>query len=150
MNNANDVEIVRLLTVDDEFVGALHRMIPQLAPGAPLPTREHLDEVVRCATNTVLAARIGDSTVGTLTLTMVHTPTVLMGWIADVVVDNEIRGRGIGEMLVRRALAVAAEKGAKYVDLSSRPAREAANRLYQRIGFNKRETNYYRYLLKPE
>jgi ribosomal protein S18 acetylase RimI-like enzyme len=144
----NDAVVISALeTITPEFLEALHRMIPQLAPGSPLPSREQLDAVIGCSTNTLLAARVNDRTVGTLTLSMLITPTGTTGWIADVVVDNEVRGKGIGEKLVRDAISRAAEMGARYVDLSSRPVREAANRLYQRIGFEKRETNYYRYQL---
>jgi ribosomal protein S18 acetylase RimI-like enzyme len=145
MTETDRVEISALDSIPDEFLRALHKMIPQLAPETPLPTRARLEEVTGCSTNTLLAARVNGVTVGTLTLTMVITPTGVAGWIADVVVDTDIRGRGVGEKLVRHAIEIAQNKGAKYVDLSSRPAREAANRLYQRIGFEKRETNYYRY-----
>lgn len=139
--------IAPLDSIPPEFIEAVYRMIPQLAPETPLPSRQQLEAVIACSTNVLLAARVNGRTVGTLTLTMVITPTGVMGWIADVVVDGEIRGKGIGEALVREAIAIALSRGAKYVDLSSRPSREAANRLYQRIGFEKRETNYYRYAL---
>jgi ribosomal protein S18 acetylase RimI-like enzyme len=147
MNTDEQVEIAVVDSIDQEFLGALHRMIPQLAPGSELPSQEQLEKVIACPTNILLAARVGNQTVGTLTLAMLHTPTGTTGWIADVVVDNLVRGKGIGEKLVRDAIARAQSLGARYVDLSSRPARESANRLYQRIGFEKRETNYYRYML---
>jgi ribosomal protein S18 acetylase RimI-like enzyme len=150
MSKDEELEIVALDAVSDEFLEALHTMSPQLAPGTPLPSRAQMEAVIGCSSNTLLAARVNGRTVGTLTLTMLTTPTGIMGWIADVVVDSLIRGKGIGEKLVREAIAIAESKGAKYVDLSSRPAREAANRLYQRIGFEKRETNYYRYLLRDK
>ena len=72
-------------------------------------------------------------------------PTGVRAMIEDVVVDEALRGRGIGEALSREALKVARENGARTVDLTSRPSREAANRLYQRIGFKLRDTNVYRY-----
>lgn len=150
MSQDDQLKISALSAIPDEFLEALHRMIPQLAPGSPLPSRDQLQAVIECSNNTLLAARVNGQTVGTLTLTMIITPTGVTGWIADVVVDSLIRGKGIGEKLVREAIAISEAKGAKYVDLSSRPAREAANRLYQRIGFEKRETNYYRYLLQHE
>jgi ribosomal protein S18 acetylase RimI-like enzyme len=74
-------------------------------------------------------------------------PTGVRAWIEDVVVDEEARGHGVGELLNRAALDLARELGAKTVDLTSRPSREAANRLYQRIGFVARDTNVYRYSL---
>ncbi len=147
MSKDEQVEIRILDSVTPEFVEALHRMIPQLSPGTPLPTREQLEQVIVCPTNTLFAACVNSKTVGTLTLTMLLAPTGTTGWIGDVVVDDLVRGKGIGEKLVREAICRAQSLGARYVDLSSRPARGAANRLYQRIGFEKRETNYYRYML---
>jgi ribosomal protein S18 acetylase RimI-like enzyme len=77
-----------------------------------------------------------------------HTPVGTHAWVEDVVVDEAARGQGVGEELTRAALLAAAEKGAQEVNLTSRPAREAANRLYQRMGFQRRETNLYRLTLK--
>jgi ribosomal protein S18 acetylase RimI-like enzyme len=82
-----------------------------------------------------------------MTLVVFPIPTRVRAWIEDVVVDGDARGRGVGEALNRRALDLARSLGAKTVDLTSRPSREAANRLYQRIGFEPRETNVYRYTL---
>lgn len=147
MDHPDHIEIGRVEEIDGEFMSALDRMIPQLAPESPPPTRAHLEEVVDCPANTLLRARVNGKTAGTLTLTMLTIPTGISAWIADVVVDNEIRGHGIGEKLVLEAVRIAGEKGARYVDLSSRPVREAANRLYVRVGFTRRDTNYYRYLL---
>jgi len=97
---------------------------------------------------TLLVARNdGGEIVGSLTLAMFRIPTGRRAWIEDVVVDSAQRGRGIGEALTREALAIAKAAGATTVDLTSRPSREAANRLYQRVGFEKRETNVYRYKL---
>ena len=149
MSNDEQVVISALDSITPEFIAALHRIIPQLAPGSDLPARDQLEKVIDCSANVLYAARVKEQTVGTLTLTMLVTPTGVTGWISDVVVDNQVRGKGIGEKLVREAIAQAKSLGARYVDLSSRPAREAANRLYQRIGFEKRETNYYRYMLQP-
>ena len=72
----------------------------------------------------------------------------MRAWIEDVVVDEAARGRGVGEALNRKALELAKESGARTVDLTSRPSREAANRLYKRLGFKPRETNVYRYSLE--
>ncbi|MCS5685302.1 MAG: GNAT family N-acetyltransferase, partial [Acidimicrobiales bacterium] len=71
-------------------------------------------------------------------------PTGLRAWIEDVVVDEAARGRGIGDALNRAAIERARAAGARTVDLTSRPSREAANRLYRRLGFVERGTNMYR------
>ena len=93
-------------------------------------------------------ARVDGSILGSLTLAFYRIPTGLKAWIEDVVVDTEARGRGVGELLNRAALDEARRRGAKDVSLTSRPSREAANRLYLRIGFEARNTNVYRYTLE--
>jgi ribosomal protein S18 acetylase RimI-like enzyme len=95
----------------------------------------------------LFVARIGGRIVGSLTLALYRIPTGTKAWIEDVVVDVGARGHGLGELLNRAALDEARSRGAKDVSLTSRPSREAANRLYQRIGFEARETNVYRYTL---
>ena len=79
-----------------------------------------------------------------LTLVIFPIPSGVRAWIEDVVVDEAGRGRGVGELLNRFALELAKQEGARTVDLTSRSSREAANRLYQRIGFQPRATNIYR------
>ncbi len=95
----------------------------------------------------VLIASDGDVILGALTLIVFRIPTGARAWIEDVVVDDAARGRGVGDALNRFALDLARAKGAKTVDLTSRPSREAANRLYQRLGFVARDTNVYRFVL---
>jgi ribosomal protein S18 acetylase RimI-like enzyme len=93
----------------------------------------------------LLVAKVEGAIVGSLTLALFWIPTGLRAWIEDVVVDESVRGQGIGAALNQEALKVARDQGARTVDLTSRPSREAANRLYQRLGFKQRETNVYRY-----
>ena len=142
--------IAKITEVTDELVAAFGRLTPQLSASNPAPTRAQLAEMVRSPAITLLVAREPDAEgaiVGSLTLAMFRIPTGLRAWIEDVVVDSTRRGKGIGEALTREALRVALEAGATTVDLTSRPSREAANRLYQRIGFELRTTNIYRYTL---
>jgi ribosomal protein S18 acetylase RimI-like enzyme len=138
-------------TVDDELVEAMERLIPQLSSSSPPPGRDELEEIVGSAATHLLIARDGDGPglggriVGSMTLAVFRIPTGVRAWIEDVVVDDAARGQGVGEALNRTAIEVAERRGARTVDLTSRPSREAANRLYQRIGFVARETNVYRY-----
>ena len=83
--------------------------------------------------------------IGSLTLALLRTPTGTRAWIEDVIVDESARGQGAGEALVAEAIRLAAQAGARTVDLTSRPSRDAANALYEKIGFRMRETNVYRY-----
>jgi ribosomal protein S18 acetylase RimI-like enzyme len=132
----------------DELVDAFRRLLPQLSASAPIPDAAAVKEIVSSPATTVLAARDEEGIVGLLTLAVFRAPTGLRAWIEDVVVDEAARGRGIGEALTREAVRLAGERGARTVDLTSRPSREAANRMYEKAGFRKRETNVYRY--EPE
>ena len=132
-------------TVDDELVAAFDMLIPQLSSSSPPPSRELLTELVDGADTVVFLARLDGGIVGSLTLAFYRIPTGMKAWIEDVVVDDAARGHGVGRLLNEAALDTARERGAKNVSLTSRPSREAANRLYQRIGFKSRETNLYRF-----
>jgi ribosomal protein S18 acetylase RimI-like enzyme len=141
------VEEVREATA--EVAIALDRLLPQLSATANPADLETLTRIVESAATRLLIARDENGEiVGTLTLAVFRTPTGMRAWIEDVVVDSAERGRGFGQALIRSALAFAAEEGATTVDLTSRPSREAANRMYNRIGFTRRETNVYRYPLE--
>lgn len=140
------MQIERVTAVSDELMAAFERLIPQLST-ARVPTRSEVEELVAPPTNTLLIAREGEI-VGALFLGLYRSPTGLHAWIEDVVVDGAFRGRGIGEALTRAGIERAREQGAHEINLTSRPSREAANRLYQRIGFQKRNTNVYRYTLQ--
>jgi ribosomal protein S18 acetylase RimI-like enzyme len=131
-----------------DLVAAVTRLLPQLSSSAPPPTPAQLEEIVKSPATQLLVARIDGEVVGALTLVVFRIPSGVRAWIEDVVVDEATRGQGVGEALNREALRLAAEKGAKTVELTSRPSREAANRLYQRLGFEARETNVYRYDLE--
>ena len=140
-------EIEHATEVDDELVAAFARLIPQLSSSSPPPTRDELAEIVDSPDSVLFLARLDGVVVGSLTLAFYRIPTGLKSWIEDVVVDAAAARQGIGEALNRAALDEARRRGAKDVSLTSRPSREAANRLYQRIGFDRRETNLYRYSL---
>jgi ribosomal protein S18 acetylase RimI-like enzyme len=139
------VTVEQVTTVTPELVEAMARLLPQLSSSAPPPTTAHLEEIVTSSATVLFMARIDDRVVGTLTLALFRLPTGVRAWIEDVVVDAAARGAGVGEALNRAALDAAAARGARTVDLTSRPSRDAANRLYQRLGFVARETNVYRY-----
>jgi ribosomal protein S18 acetylase RimI-like enzyme len=131
-----------------ELVAAFARLIPQLSKSSPPPTQAEIAEMIAGDASDVLVARVDGVVQGTLTLVTFRIPTGVRAWIEDVVVDDAARGHGVGDQLNRFALDLAKAKGAKTVDLTSRPSREAANRLYQRIGFQPRDTNVYRFSLE--
>ncbi len=141
------VEIRECTEVTSDVVAAFERLIPQLSTSNPPPTAEQLAEIAASPATVLLLAHEGDRILGSLTLAVFRIPTGLRAWIEDVVVDEAARGRGVGDALNRAAVDHARRVGARTVDLTSRPSREAANRLYRRIGFVERDTNVYRYSL---
>ncbi|MEV7403433.1 GNAT family N-acetyltransferase [Streptomyces sp. NPDC091267] len=140
-----ETEVVREAT--DELVEAFARLLPQLSTTAEPLDHQALDRLAACSTNSLLVARVEDLVVGTLMMSPL--PSDLRAHIEDVVVDAGARGHGVGKVLIDRALELAADAGARTVDLTSRPSREAANRLYERAGFRQRESNVYRFTLRP-
>ncbi len=146
MAGTGDLTVEEASRVDDGLVAALAALVPQLSRRAQVPGAAELDAIVRSPATTLLVARDGEGrVVGSLTLAVFRIPTGVRAWIEDVVVDGAARGRGVGAALVEAALARAEAAGARTVDLTSRPDRDAANRLYVRMGFAARATNVYRY-----
>ena len=144
---AIEIEVHECLAVTDELVDAMQRLIPQLSSSNPPPGRAELEEIVASHATTLFVARDRDRIVGALTLVAFRIPTGVRTRIEDVVVDETLRGQRVGERLSEAALERARSLGARSTDLTSRPSREAANRLYARMGFERRESNVYRYTL---
>ncbi len=139
------MNVEEVMEVSAQLVEAFARLTPQLSRSSPPPGEKELQRIVQSDASRLLVAKIEDTIVGSLTLALFPIPTGLRAWIEDVVVDEGVRGQGIGAALNEEALRIAQDQGARTVDLTSRPTREAANRLYQRLGFERRETNVYRY-----
>jgi len=131
--------------VTDELRAAMDRLVPQLSKSNPPPTDQALQEMIDSDASILFMCRDETGILGTLTLILFRIPTGIRAWIEDVIVDEAARGKGVGRILNEAAIDHAFAKGAITVDLTSRPSREAANRLYQRIGFVERDTNVYRY-----
>lgn len=145
-----NVEVIEATEVTPELVAAFEHLIPQLSSSNPPPTADELRLIVDSEASILLVAidrDDADRILGSLTLAWFRIPTGVRAWIEDVVVDEVARGIGVGESLNRVALERARDLGARTVDLTSRPSRAAANRLYQRIGFEPRDTNVYRFSL---
>jgi ribosomal protein S18 acetylase RimI-like enzyme len=146
---ASAIEVSIVTHATDEVVDAFTRLIPQLSTTASPPGRDLIAEIISAPSNTVLLARDrsdGARIVGTLTLVMFRIPTALRAWIEDVVVDSSVRGRGVGEALTGEAVRIAQARGARTIDLTSRRSRQAAHRLYEKVGFAVRDTSVYRYV----
>ena len=133
--------------VDERLVADFARLIPQLSSSSSPPTAGELLAIVVHPHSVLFLAEVDGAVGGGLTLAFYRIPTGLKAWIEDVVVDESARGHGVGEALNLAAIDEARARGAKNVSLTSRPSREAANRLYQRLGFEPYETNLYRFSL---
>jgi len=147
------LRVIEVTEVDDAVVAAIARLLPQLSGSAPPPTASSVGAIVSSPATRLLVAVEDDAmaatpagqVVGTLTLAVFPIPSGVRAWIEDVITDEAARGRGVGEALTLRALELAREAGARTVELTSRPSRAAANRLYSRLGFEIRKTNVYRF-----
>lgn len=138
------VEIISQCT--DEVCEAVQRLVPEISQSALVPSAQQVRDFQNQPGVYLFVYREnpGSEILGMLTLATFVIPTGLRAWVEDVVVHTDARGKGAGEALVRAAIAQAEKLGARTVDLTSRPTREAANRLYRRCGFELRETNVYR------
>lgn len=132
----------------DEIVEGLNQLVPQLSTTASPLTSAQVDELVQSDASILFVARDGENIVGSLTLVIFPIPTGVRAWIEDVVVDESARGAGVGEALTLAAIDEARRRNVRSIDLTTRPSREAANRLYARLGFERRETNVYRFVLE--
>jgi ribosomal protein S18 acetylase RimI-like enzyme len=139
------VNVVEVLDVDQRLLDAFERLTPQLSSSGIVPGEDVLNEIVKSPATVLLMADDDGAYVGSLTLVLFRIPTGMRAWIEDVVVDESVRGTGVGSALNLAAIERAQRVGARTVDLTSRPSRQAANRLYQRLGFKPRDTNVYRY-----
>ena len=138
--------IGKVSEITEELDAALQQLIPQLAAHKVAPSWDELTALVNSESSTLLIARFPDENgpiAGILTLVIYRVSTGLRSIVEDVVVDESMRRHGIGEALVRHAIKLARESGVSGVSLTSNPKREAANLLYQSIGFKRRETNAY-------
>lgn len=138
------VELVENAT--KELTNAMEKLIPQLSSSSPILSPEEVTRLISQPSVKVFIYRGESGQIeGMLSLVLFYIPTGLRAWIEDVVVLEQTRGQGAGRQLVEAALNYAKEAGARSVDLTSRPSRAAANRLYQRCGFEARQTNVYRF-----
>lgn len=144
MDTINNIDIVRLEVVTDDIVEAFGKLIPQLVNDRPAPTKEQLESVVSSDNSLVFIARQAGRIIGTFSMVVYRIPTGIKASVEDVVADSSVRGKGVGEAMLRYAAKYAANMGVSKLDLTSKPSRIAANSLYRKIGFELRETNVYR------
>jgi ribosomal protein S18 acetylase RimI-like enzyme len=150
-NSSPHLTIMPVTSLSDGLYHACQQLIPQLTHNNPPPTQQELASLLSSGSSTLFIAShpdFGDAIIGLATLVLYRVPTGLRAYIEDVVVDELARGRGFGEALTRACLERARKAGASQVMLTSNPNRVVANRLYQQMGFELRNTNVYRYIFK--
>ena len=142
------IKIFEITEMSQKVYDAFERLLPQLSSSAKTPTWDELEDLIGSKASIVLAAADDEdpegTILGTMTLVVFRIPTGVRAWVEDVVVDKEARGKGIGEKLIRTSIERAKAEGAKTIDLTSRPTRVEAHRLYKRCGFEIRETCVFR------
>ena len=140
------IKIAELTKSTEEALNAINQLLPQLSANAKGLSLDRLGELVE-SDNTLIFLGTDENgcILGMLSLIVIKIPTGNKAWIEDVVVDQAARGKGLGKSLMNHALEQAKKLGAKSIDLTSRPSRESANKLYQALGYEIRETNVYRY-----
>jgi ribosomal protein S18 acetylase RimI-like enzyme len=140
------MKITRISNYNDRIYEAVLKLLPQLDPDISLPSKDLFQNMLSSeGISFFIAENEAGEIGGMLTLVSYLNVTGKKYWIEDVVVDNVFRGQGIGEKLIKATLEYAATIEAKEVKLTSRPFREAANRLYLKMGFVRYETNVYKY-----
>jgi len=139
------MKIEELTDFSAQALDAINGLLPQLSTSVVALEESDLRNIVDSESTKLFLAIDEDGVFGMLSLVLFRIPTGRKAWVEDVVVDEKARGRGVGKLLTEHAIQVAREHGAHSVDLTSRPSREAANALYQRVGFQQRETNVYRF-----
>ena len=139
------VEIIEVNKATDAYLHALNRLLPQLSGSAMPLSMESLESLLQNSSVHLYFAVEDEEILGTLSLVIFQIPTGIRAWVEDVVVESKARGKGVGRALSLHALSESRKHGAQTVDLTSRPSRQSANHLYQSVGFEKRETNIYRF-----
>lgn len=145
LSSSPSISIEPLVTATDSELADLAQLLPQLSQTAAFdPSR--ITAMLDHDGVDLLVARDGDRIVGMATLVTFPLPTGVRGLVEDVVVDESMRGRGVARFMLEAITRLARERRLRTVDLTSRPSREAALRLYESVGFERRETNVLRYI----
>ena len=142
------MEIKVVSEVTDRLILALEKLMSLLTGRDETITKEAIEAIISSPHSYLfVAVDDEDNILGSLTLIIYTIPTRKKAYIEDVVVDGVAQGLGLGEKLLIAAINKAKEEGVACVELTSRPFRIPANRLYQKMGFKIRETNCYQLVL---
>ena len=143
-----EVQVDVLAEVDERDAIAISKLVPQVSSQVGSVPAERITRIATDPRSCIVVARTAGEIVGIATLLTLVTLVGQFGYVEEVAVNTSVRGRGVGRALITGLLAAAREREHDFVELTSRPAREAANALYRSVGFRLRETNVYRYDLR--
>lgn len=139
-----DFSIEQLTEFSPKTAEEIRELTKQIGKNYKELSDQDVKDMLVSKTNTLLVARAEEKIVAMITLLIFRIPYVKKGYIDDLVVDTAFRKHGLGTILLKKALEIAKENGVSYVDLTAHPKREAGNKLYEKLGFKKRDTNVYR------
>ena len=136
--------IIEIQIYSPEYHEAMQRFLDQLTSN-PMTLTEEMFKELLASSNSYLFFLMQDGQIaGMLTVGIYYSPTGGKAWIEDVVVDEAFRGEGLSKLLVAHAIEFTKSKQVPSLMLTSNPKRIVANKLYQAMGFSRKETNVYR------
>lgn len=145
----NEITIQTLQTCTPQIAETFNKLLSQLNTDIPKRTKKYVQEILGAPNTWIFVALSVDGMIiGMTTLVIFKALSGRRANLEDLVVDKDYRRQGIGRKLLEAALAFAKEEDVGYIDLTSRPSRVEANNLYVSLGFKKRDTNIYRYIMK--
>ena len=142
-----EIKINQLTVASQEVLCKINMLLDVLSAGSQVLTYDELAGIINSDNTTIFIAEEKGEIVGMMSFVTYRIPSGLKGWIEDVAVDKSQQGKGIGRALIEKAIEYANQLNIRKIDLTTAPHRLAANALYQKIGFVKRETNVYRLAL---
>ena len=137
-------EIIEIKTYSTEYHEAMQRFLDQLTSNPMTLTEEIFNQLIASSNSHLFFLLKEEQIAGMLTVGIYYSPTGGKAWIEDVVVDESFRGQGLSKLLVAHAVEFVKGKQVPSLMLTSNPKRIAANKLYQAMGFERKETNVYR------
>jgi GNAT superfamily N-acetyltransferase len=141
-------KIVEIKNYSLEYQEAMQRFLDQLTSSPMTLTEEMFNQLLASPHSHLFFLWKDEQIAGMLTVGIYYSPTGGKAWIEDVVVDESFRGQGLSKLLVAHAIDFTQSKQIPTLMLTSNPKRVAANKLYQAMGFERKETNVYRMKFK--
>ena len=141
------MKIIEIKEFSNEYLEAINRLVSFLSPEPLRFTEIYFRKSLACESSHLFLLMDDHYVVGMLTVGIYRSPTGTKAWIEDVVVDETYRGKGLGRLLTQHAIDYARSQQVNLIMLTSNPSRIAANKLYQTIGFERKETNVYRMII---